>query len=131
MSKTTTNTPTLMFTDEAWEAGWAKAQSLGLAESWAPAARPVARRDVEEIVSAVVNHGFEEFYVDQMIASAEMDALVPGAMDGLRQHMRNALAIRTLEEGCVMLTLPREVSGHPVQGMTRIRLIVPVRRLAG
>jgi hypothetical protein len=119
-----------MFTDEAWAAGWDKAQSLGLAECWAPAMRPATRRDVEEIVSAVANHGFEEIYADQMLPDDAINGMRGGgAMERLREHMRKTLAIEALEQGCVMITLPREVARHPEPGLTAIRLIVPVRRL--
>jgi hypothetical protein len=125
-----TDTTTRMFTDEAWEAGWAKARSLGLAEPWAPLTRTATRADVEEIVSAVANHGFEEFYLDQMMPDDVAEGYCGGdAMESLRERMRNRLAMDVLKAGCVMLTLPREVTDHPERGLTRIRLIAPVRRL--
>jgi hypothetical protein len=111
-----------MFTEQAWDAGYATALTR--------CGPSVSRRDVEEIVSVVVNHGFEELYVDHavsddLVASAPFDAL-----ESLREHMRNQLAIEALKNGCVMLTLPREVKGGGEWGMTTLRLIVPVRRLA-
>jgi hypothetical protein len=118
-----------MFTDEAWEAGWRAAEAAGLTTMFAPAMRPVNRRDVEEIVSAVVNHGFEEFYVEQQMPDVAIGGMHPGAMEPLRKHMRTRLAVDLMEQDCVMLTLPREVTDHPEKGITRIRLIVPVRRI--
>lgn len=118
-----------MFSGEAWDAGWAKAQTLGLAEVWAPRSRPVTRRDVEEIVSAVANHGFEELYVDQALPDHVFESPEPGMLERLREHMKDVIASKAIRAGCVMLTLPREVIDHPERFMTRIRLIVPVRRL--
>src|ERR1700733_1737202 len=119
-----------MFSDEAWEAGWAKARQLGVTEGWAPLQRPVTRADVEAIVSAVANHGFEELYVEQSLPDHYVDAdTEPGMMDRLRGHMRQALAIEAIRANAVMLTLPREVIDHPQWYVTRIRLIAPVRRL--
>jgi hypothetical protein len=123
-----------MFSEAAWSKGWTVAQNLGLAQSFAPLSRPMTRADVEAVVSAVVNHGFEEMYVDQMLADPVMtDAqdgnLDNGMLDNLRQHMTDCLAVQALRERCVMLTLPREVIDHPEQGLTRVRLIVPVRKI--
>jgi hypothetical protein len=117
-----------MFSDEAWEAGWARARSLGLAESFAPLVRPATMRDVEEIVSAVVNHGFEELYAEQLINDAAVPDITGTVREDLSSHMREVLALKAIRNGCVMLALPREVTDHPERGVTRIRFIVPVRR---
>jgi hypothetical protein len=119
-----------MFTEEAWNAGYATAERLGLTTSWAPGLRPVTKRDVDEIVSAVVNHGFEEIYVDHAVFDDLLGAARQDALESLRQHMKDQLAIEALRSGCVMLTLPRETIGPGEYGMTRLRLIVPVRQLA-
>lgn len=118
-----------MFTDEAWEAGWAKAQSLGLAQVWQPASRPMTKQDVEQIVAAVANHGFEEMYAEQLLADAHWDYMASDAIDRLRDHLRDYVAVEVARAGCVMMTLPRIVIDHPERGMTRVRVIVPVRRL--
>lgn len=118
-----------MFTDEAWEAGWQAAERAGLAQSFQPLMRPINRDDVAAIVSAVVNHGFEEVYIEQQMEEGWARSLKVDAMDSLRSHMLRRLAVEAAEQRCVMLTLPREITDHPEPGITRIRLIVPVRRI--
>jgi hypothetical protein len=118
-----------MFTEESWNEGWAVAAARGLTSPYGPMVRQVTRKDVEAIVSAVVNHGFEELYVDQLVADHVLDASRADALANLREHMRTAIAVEAIRQDCVMLTLPREVTSRADYGMTRYRLIVPVRRI--
>jgi hypothetical protein len=120
-----------MFTPEAWEAGWRAAVNAGLVPSHAPAARPVTRRDVETIVSAVVTHGTEEIDVGQEMADRVARDLLGGPLASLRPHLLRRIAVEAAGRGCVMLTLPRGVIEYPEVGITRIRLIVPVRKISG
>lgn len=118
-----------MFSPEAWEAGWRKAEAVGLTTAFQPMLRPVTMRDVEEIVSAVVNHGFEEIYVEQLAEDGWLKSLPEEAVERMKSHMLRRLAVEVAEHRCVMLTLPRELTDHPEPGIARVRLIVPVRRI--
>jgi hypothetical protein len=111
-----------IFSDEAWQAGLSEAHT-----QFGPAAD---RRKVDAIVSAVVHHGTEEMYAEHMIATGLLDHLPADSLDRLRDSLQTQLAVDAVRNGCVMLTLPREVTDRPQYGLTRIRLIVPVRRLS-
>jgi hypothetical protein len=119
-----------MFSDEAWDAGWQAAQRLGLTVSFEPLLRPVTKADVDAIVSAVANHGIEELHAEQLLLDGPADLESAEVVEGIRGRLSEHLAIEAIRNGCVMITLPREIIDHPEAGATRMRLIVPVRRIA-
>ena len=126
---TDTKTVTAVFTREAWEAGYAKAEQLGLStDTLVSSGRRVTRRDVDEIVSAVAQHGSEELYVESALPNGS-----PGDEEevraAIRKHLTRTLAVEAIQAGCVMITLPREVIYQRQPYLTMMRLIVPVRRL--
>lgn len=82
---------------------------------------------VEELSGRYRNS--EELYIEQAVPDAAIDGMAPGVLESLREHMKASIAVEAIKNNSITLALPREITDHPVRGITRIRLIVPVRRM--
>lgn len=93
---------------------------------------PLTRAAAEQIAEAVLGCADTDIHSDYMLADDVYENMRDGAMDGLRESMRNHLAITALKDGYLLTALPHEITDRPpdIEGQfcRRIRLIAPARK---
>lgn len=90
----------------------------------------ISRRGAEKIADDVLACADTDTFIEQVVTDDVFD--LPGALDSVRAHMRDLLAMQALREGYLLTALPHEVidraPGSQGWFMRRIRLIAPVRK---
>ena len=95
----------------------------------------LTRTAAEQIADAILGCADTDVFTDYSLPDDTYGSMRPGALDGLRESMRNHLAITALKDGLLLTALPHEITDRPPgpegRFLRRIRLIAPARIAPG